>query len=81
MPLLLFDGTQAVNAIINGTVSGFKPLLAGRATYALHGDGTYFASYASYSEAHVRDASDETDGDATPLFDAVSRALSPAPIK
>ena len=48
----LFHGTQAVEAIVNSTDGhGFLPLLAGTAVGAVHGDGTYFARDASYSNS------------------------------
>jgi poly [ADP-ribose] polymerase 7/11/12/13 len=52
--LLLFHGTSesALDSIINST-SGFQPLLAGSATGAIWGDGTYFARDASYSDSYA----------------------------
>ena len=40
MRRLLFHGTDAVDSIVNDMVSGFKPLLSGTVTGAIHGDGT-----------------------------------------
>jgi poly [ADP-ribose] polymerase 7/11/12/13 len=50
MRQMLFHGTEAVEAIINSTDGhGFLPLLSGTSTGAIHGDGTYFARDARYS--------------------------------
>lgn len=47
----LFHGTKAVEAIVNSMDGhGFQPLLAGTAVGAIHGDGTYFARDARYSD-------------------------------
>ena len=54
MRRLLFHGTDAVECIVNDMVSGFKPLLSGSVTGAIHGDGTYFARDASYSDSYAR---------------------------
>ena len=49
----LFHGTQAVEAIVNSSSGhGFLPLLAGTAVGAIHGNGTYFARDASYSDSN-----------------------------
>ena len=40
MRRLLFHGTDAVGSIVNDMTSGFKPLLSGSVTGAIHGDGT-----------------------------------------
>jgi len=51
MRRMLFHGTQAVEEIINSTDGhGFLPLLAGLATGAMFGDGSYFARDAKYSD-------------------------------
>ena len=39
--------------IINAPTTGFLPLLAGTATGAIYGDGTYFARDASYSHNYA----------------------------
>ena len=54
MQRLLFHGTEAVESIVNDPISGFKPLLAGTATGAMYGDGTYFARDAQYSDGYAR---------------------------
>ena len=46
-------GTTAVDMIVNAPTTGFLPLLAGTATGALYGDGTYFARDASYSNNYA----------------------------
>ena len=55
MVRLLFHGTteDACKSIINSDVAGFQPLLAGVATGALWGDGTYFARDAIYSDGYA----------------------------
>ena len=52
---LLFHGTseEAVQSIIQSNTAGFLPMLAGSTTGALYGDGTYFASSASYSNNYA----------------------------
>lgn len=51
MRQMLFHGTKAVDAIINSTDGhGFLPLLSGSRVGAIHGDGTYFARDARYSD-------------------------------
>lgn len=49
---LLFHGTGATSAqrIIRSETGGFLPLLAGTATGAIWGDGTYFARDAAFSD-------------------------------
>ena len=54
MRRLLFHGTDAIEPIVNDVVSGFKPLLSGTVTGAIHGDGTYFARDAKYSDHYAR---------------------------
>eukprot|EP00040_Diaphanoeca_grandis_P004160 m.27314 g.27314 ORF g.27314 m.27314 type:complete len:439 (+) comp15727_c1_seq1:75-1391(+) len=55
MERLLFHGTQAVEQIVNSTDGhGFLPLLAGTASGAVYGDGTYFARDACYSNTYAR---------------------------
>lgn len=51
---MLFHGADlsALASIING-VNGFQPLLAGTATGAIWGDGTYFARDAKYSDSYA----------------------------
>ena len=53
---LLFHGTktaEAAQSIINNSTDGFRPLLSGSATGAVHGDGVYFARDASYSHNYA----------------------------
>ena len=52
---LLFHGTteSACKSIIESDVAGFQPLLAGEATGAVWGDGTYFARDAKYSDDYA----------------------------
>jgi len=53
---MLFHGTrteEACKSIINSDVAGFQPLLAGVATGAIWGDGTYFARDARYSDDYA----------------------------
>ena len=46
---------QAVEAIINSSDGvGFLPLLSGTCVGAIHGDGTYFARDAWYSDGYAR---------------------------
>jgi len=55
MRQMLFHGTEAVEAIINSTDGhGFLPLLSGSRVGAIHGDGTYFARDAKYSNDYAR---------------------------
>ena len=46
-------GTTAVDMIGNAPTTGFLPLLAGTATGAIYGDGTYFARDACYSNNYA----------------------------
>jgi len=55
MRQMLFHGTEAVEDIINSTDGhGFLPLLSGSRVGAKHGDGTYFARDAEYSNKYAR---------------------------
>ena len=51
----LFRRTQAVEAIVNSSDGvGFLPLLSVTSARAIHGNGTYFARDARYSDGHAR---------------------------
>lgn len=43
-----FHGTDAIDSIVNSTVSGFQPLASGTKGAALWGSGTYFARDSKY---------------------------------
>ena len=52
---MLFHGTTAIESIVNSTDGhGFLPLLSGSRVGAIHGDGTYFARDAAYSDTYAR---------------------------